>query len=123
MVKIILLWLITLVACSALEEWLSPKLEVRVRPMILLKRGDVRVEVHVSPDERNRLLVLSWSGEPNGQAGSTMRQLEGEDAAVIHEFWLKDVVPANYEIVAATFDRDGKKIATAFGRVTTPEER
>src|SRR5258708_5710835 len=83
------------------------RLTLVVRPLILLSRGDVRVEARVPRDTDNRLLAITWSSDV-GTAGETIRQLDGEDAAVLHTLWLPNTPPAHYLFLATLIDRHGK---------------
>jgi hypothetical protein len=117
-----LLVLLILILCAAIEAWAESPILLKVSPQVLLNRSDVRIEVRVRRDQRNRLLIVSWDSE-SGSGGATRRQLDGEDAAVLYEIIARDLVPANYEIRATTYDEYGKQVATALGRIVSPEEK
>jgi hypothetical protein len=117
----VLLILAVIIACAALEAWAEDAILVKVNPMVILQRSDVRIEVRVKPDKRNRWLVVQWDSAEGG-GGASRRQLEGEDSEVVFVFWAKELVPANYAVTATTYDVSGKQVATGFGRITSPEQ-
>jgi hypothetical protein len=91
-----------------------------VRPQLMLQRGDIRIEARVPRSAENRLLSIAWSSD-TGSEGSTLRQLEGEDAAVLHTLWLPGQPPANYLFVATVFNTLGKPRGRAEARIVVPD--
>lgn len=97
-----------------------PVVALQVRPQIMLQRGDIRIEARVPRDGENRLLSIAWSSDV-GSEGATLRQLEGNDALVLHTLWLPSQPAANYVFVATVFNRGGKPRGRAEARVLVPE--
>lgn len=98
----------------------KPRVLLLVRPQILLRRGDVRIEARVSRHADNRRLAIAWTSDV-GTAGSTQRPLEGEDAQVLHTLNLPGQPPANYRFVAVVIDRTGKVCARAEAEIHVPD--
>jgi len=99
-----------------------PIVSILVRPQIMLQRGDIRVEVRVPRHRDNRRLLIAWTSDV-GTEGSTIRPLEGEDAAVLHVLALPSQPAANYTFVAAVFNSLGKLRGRADGRIVVPDDR
>lgn len=99
----------------------SPVVSLRVRPQVMLQRGDVRVEVRVPRHADNRLLSIAWSSD-YGTAGTTLRQLDGDDAAVLHTLNLPSQPPANYVFVAAVFGPAGALRGRDDARIVVPDD-
>jgi hypothetical protein len=103
------------------SEAIPPAVSLQVRPLVMLQRGDIRVEVRVPRHGENRLLSIAWSSDI-GTAGSTLRPLEGEDAQVLHTLALPSQPAANYLFVAAVFNDAGKLRGRAEAKVVVPED-
>lgn len=94
---------------------------IKVVPVIMVaRRSDVRVEVRVPHDEANRLLSITWTSD-SGSVGSSWRQLEGEDAPVLHTLTLPSQPLGRYTFIASLFDRAGKLRARDEARIITPD--
>lgn len=100
----------------------DPAVQILVRPLVMLMRGDIRVEVRVPRHAENRILAISWTSD-TGSLGSTMRGLDGEDAPVLHTLNLPGQPAANYVFLASVFDTHGKPRGRAEAHIHTPEER
>lgn len=98
-----------------------PVVTLQVRPHLMLQRGDMRVEVRVPRHADNRLLSIAWSSD-TGSEGSTLRPLEGDDAAVLHTLDLRSQPLGSYLFVATVFNRAGKPRGRAEARVLAPED-
>lgn len=121
MLKAALVLMLIIAAANALDAVLfDEKFRITVRPQIMISRSDMRIEVVVPPNERNRMLSISWDSD-RGTAGSTLRTIDGENGPVIHELEIRSAPPANYVFVAVLFDAHGKRIATTTARVSGPE--
>jgi hypothetical protein len=112
---------LVLCAVLALNAASMKAVDVKVRPQIMIGRGDVRAEVRVERNAANRLLVLAWSSD-RGIEGQSRWPLEGEDAAVLYVRELPSVPPAHYIFVASVFDAQGKLRAHADARIVTPDD-
>lgn len=93
-----------------------PAVALQVRPLFLLQRGDVRVEVRVPRHAANRRLAIAWISDV-GTVGSTQRVLDADDAAVLHTLDLPGTPPANYFFTATVFGSDGKPRGRADARI------
>lgn len=78
-----------------------------VVPRFMLARSDIHVTARIPHDSENRRLAIAWSSD-KGSVGETQRQLDGEDAPLIEDVWLRSQPPANYAFVATVFGRTGK---------------
>lgn len=85
----------------------TPALTLRVRPLFLLQRGDIRVEVRVPRHADNRLLAVAWQSDAN-DSSATQRQLDGDAAPALHTIEYPSKPPANYYFTAAVFGSNGK---------------
>ncbi len=112
------LWLLVLAALLAAAA--APPVALQVRPRILAARGDVRVEARVERHADNRILSIAWVSD-RGTAGSTQRQLEGADGAVLHTLDLPAQPPGNYFFTATVVGKDGKSRGRADARIVAPE--
>lgn len=92
-----------------------PVVVLQVRPIVLIGRGDIRVEARVPRHADNRLLAIAWVSD-HGSAGSTQRLLEGADAPVLHTLALPSQPPANYFFTATVFGGDGSSAVTTWIR-------
>lgn len=100
----------------------TPVVTLLVRPQVMLQRGDIRVEVRVPPHADNRALAIAWSSD-HGTEGSTLRPLEGEDAATLETLTLRSQPPANYLFVATVFGAGGRARGRADARISAVDDR
>jgi hypothetical protein len=91
-----------------------------VRPLIMLQRGDIRVEMRVSQHADHRWLVLTWDGG-NAGAGSSREQLAGENADVLHTRWLRAQAPSEYLFVSAVYNGRAIVVGRDTAEIHTPE--
>jgi hypothetical protein len=99
----------------------APVVAMLLRPQIMLQRGDIRVEVRVPRHVDNRVLAIAWSSD-HGTEGSTIRPLDGDDAAVLHTLALPSQPAANYVFVATVFGPDGRLRGRTDARIVVPDD-
>jgi len=122
-----LAWLIVLIAFALgflLGRTVSaaePCVTLQVRPRFLLSRGDVRVEAHVRRHGDHRAASVSWTSADGGE-GRHVWQLDGEDAAVLEGFWIRDMVPTHYLFLAAVYGAGGKVLGRDQAEIITAGE-
>lgn len=103
------------------SDAIEKPITVTVRPQIMLRRGDIRVEVRIPQDVDNRLLVIAWDSV-GGSVGETRRQLDGEDAPVLHVLELRDQPAARYVFVTAIYGQRGELRGRATADIHVPDE-
>ena len=74
--------------------------------------GDLMVRMRVEPDARSRELTIEWVGE-DLSGGSHAITLNGDKAAVTHQFAIKRLGPGQHEVTAILRLSDGKEIRRA----------
>jgi hypothetical protein len=89
-------------------------LEIDVYPRITSAQGDAWVRLRIEPDPRSRSVDLEWFSADGG-GGAHLITLEGERAAVRHQFPIKRLATGEYEITAVLTRTDG----TTVRRTTT----
>jgi hypothetical protein len=92
-----------------------------VRPLVMIQRGDIRIEARVPRHSANRLLAIAWTSDV-GTLGSTIRQLDGEDAEVLHTLNLPSQPPSNYTFTATVVGADGKPRGRTEARIHVPDD-
>lgn len=91
-----------------------------VRPLIMQTRSNIHIEARVPPHAENSLLTIAWTSD-SGSTGETTRQLEGEDAPLLHTRDLPSQPPANYVFLATVFNRVGKIRGQAQAAILMPD--
>lgn len=99
----------------------TPAVDIRVRPQVMLQRGDIRVEVRVARATDNRVLAITWDSL-GGSAGSTQRPLDGDNAEVLHTLDLRSQPAAHYRFVATVYTRLGKVAGSAQADILVPDD-
>jgi hypothetical protein len=89
-------------------------LEIDVYPRITSAQGDAWVRVRIEPDARSRSVDLEWFSADGG-GGAHLITLEGERAAVRHQFPIKRLAAGKYDVTAVLTRNDG----TTVRRTTT----
>ncbi len=84
-------------------------LEVDVYPRITHAQSDAWIRVRVEPDPRSRTVDLEWFSADGG-GGAHMITLEGDRAAVRHQFPIKRLAAGEYEIAAVLTRNDGTRV-------------
>jgi hypothetical protein len=100
------------VAASAAPS--GDPLELDVYPRITTAHGDAWVRLRIEPDPRSRSVDLEWFSAEGG-GGAHLITLEGERAAVRHQFPIKRLAAGEYEVTAVLTRNDG----TTVRRTTT----
>jgi hypothetical protein len=95
---------------------------IKVRPTIMLTRGDVDVQVRVQRHDHHRGLSVVWDSE-DGYSGSRWFDLEGAQDRVLFQWWNKSQPPAHYIYAARVFDAQGRELDQARIEIQTLEER
>ena len=96
-------------------------LEIDVYPRITSANSDAWVRVRVEPDPRSRSVDLEWFSA-DGDGGAHLITLEGERAAVRHQFPIKRLAAGEYEVTAVLTRNDGTTVKrTATVLVVGPE--
>jgi hypothetical protein len=99
-----------MVAAAAAPRTPRPDaLEVDVYPRITYAQSDAWVRLRVEPDARSRSVDLEWFSAEGG-GGAHMITLEGERAAIRHQFPIKRLAAGEYEITAVLTRNDGTRV-------------
>jgi hypothetical protein len=96
-------------------------LEIDVYPRIASAHSDAWVRLRIEPDPRSRSVDLEWFSADGG-GGAHLITLEGERAAVRHQFPIKRLAAGEYEVTAILTRNDGTTVTrTATVLVVGPE--
>ena len=96
-------------------------LEIDVYPRIASANSDAWVRLRIEPDPRSRSVDLEWFSADGG-GGAHLITLEGERAAVRHQFPIKRLAAGEYEVTAVLTRNDGTTVRrTATVVVVGPE--
>ena len=96
-------------------------LQLDVYPRITSVSGDAWVRLRIEPDARSRRVDLEWFSAEGG-GGAHLITLEGERAAVRHQFPIKRLEAGEYEVTAVLTRNDGTTVRrTATVLVVGPE--
>ena len=99
---------------AARQRGQADPLEIDVYPRIAHAQSDAWIKVRVEPDPRSRSVDLEWFSAEGG-GGAHMITLEGDRAAIRHQFPIKRLAPGEYEVTAVLTRNDGTRVR----RVTT----
>jgi hypothetical protein len=103
------------------RERRTEPLEIDVYPRIASEHSDAWVRLRIEPDARSRTVDLEWFSADGG-GGAHLITLEGERAAVRHQFPIKRLVAGEYEVTAVLTRNDGTTVKrTATVLVVGPE--
>ncbi len=91
---------------------------LQVRPTVMLQRADIQVEARIVRHADHRMYVVAWTSDI-GSEGSTQRQLEGADAAVLQTLSLRDQPAGHYLFTAAVFGPRGQLLARDQAEIRT----
>ena len=83
-------------------------LAIDVYPRIV-SNGYVSIRLRVEPNTLSRNMEVSW-WSTDGLGGSRMLELDGDRAAIRHEFPIKRIDPGEYEVTAVLTRSDGTKV-------------
>lgn len=93
----------TLLLCSALtccalatSSAAGNAISIDIRPRACVSPCNVRLIVHVEPNEANRRITIQTESDLFGR--STSRMLDGERSAAIHEMLLTNLEPGVYDV-------------------------
>jgi hypothetical protein len=96
-------------------------LEIDIYPRITSEHGDAWVRLRIEPDARSRSIDLEWFSADGG-GGAHLITLEGERAAVRHQFPIRRLTAGEYEVTAVLTRNDGTTVKrTATVLVVGPE--
>ena len=96
-------------------------LELDVYPRITSAQSDAMVRLRIEPDTRSRSVDLEWFSVEGG-GGAHLITLEGERAAVRHQFPIRRLAAGEYEVTALLRRNDGTTVRrTATVLVVGPE--
>jgi hypothetical protein len=84
-------------------------LEIDVYPRITSAQSDAWVRLRIEPDARSRSVDLEWFSADGG-GGAHLITLEGERAAVRHQFPIKRLAAGEYEVTAVLTRNDGTTV-------------
>ena len=96
-------------------------LQLDVYPRITSAQGDAWVRLRIEPDARSRSVDLEWFSAEGG-GGAHLITLEGERAAIRHQFPIRQLAAGEYEVTAVLTRNDGTTVRrTATVLVVGPE--
>jgi hypothetical protein len=84
-------------------------LSVDVYPHVVGNDGNAWVRLRIEPDPRAVSVDLEW-WSLDGVGGAHLINLEGDLAAVRHQYGLKNLDPGEYEIIAVLTRSDGTHV-------------
>jgi hypothetical protein len=84
-------------------------LEIDVYPRIAFAQSDAWIKVRIEPDARSRSIDLEWFS-PDGGGGAHLITLDGERAAIRHQFPIKRLAAGEYEVTAVLTRNDGTRV-------------
>lgn len=84
-------------------------LQIDVYPRITSAQSDAWVRLRIEPDTRSRSVELEWFS-PEGGGGAHLITLEGERAAIRHQFPIKRLAAGEYEVTAVLTRNDGTRV-------------
>ena len=84
-------------------------LTLDVYPRIMFAQSDLSVQLRVEPDTRSRSVELEW-WSVDGGGGAHLITLEGEHAAIRHQYSIKRLDAGEYEIAAILRRNDGTRV-------------
>ena len=87
-------------------------LDLDVYPRTLFAQGDATVQLRVEPDARSRSLELEWWSDEGG-GGAHLITLEGDRAAMRHQYWIRHLEPGEYQVTAVLKRNDGTAVRRA----------
>lgn len=103
------------------SDAIEQPIAIKVRPQIMLSRGDIRIEVRIPADVDNRRAVISWESV-GGTVGETQWPIEGEDGPVLHVLELRAQPAAHYVFIAAVFGQRAELRGRATAEILIPDE-
>ena len=96
-------------------------LEIDVYPRVTYAQADAWIRLRIEPDARSRTVELDWFS-PDGGGGAHLITLEGDRAAIRHQFPIKRLAAGEYEVTAVLTRNDGTRVRrTTRMRVVGPE--
>ena len=96
-------------------------LEIDVYPRVTYAQADAWIRLRIEPDARSRTVELDWFS-PDGGGGAHLITLEGDRAAIRHQFPIKRLAAGEYEVTAVLTRNDGTSVRrTTSMRVVGPE--
>ncbi len=100
-------------AAAAVPRTARPEpLEIDVYPRIAYAQSDAWIRLRIEPDVRSRSVDLEWFSADGG-GGAHLITLEGERAAIRHQFPIKRLSAGQYEITAVLTRNDGTRVRRA----------
>ena len=81
---------------------------IQVYPRIV-NNGYMSVRLRVEPNALSRTMEVSW-WSTDGLGGSRTLELDGDRAAIRHEFPVKRIDPGEYKVSAVVIRADGTRI-------------
>jgi hypothetical protein len=84
-------------------------LMVDVYPRIVSNEGNAWVRLRVEPDPRSVSVDVEW-WSLDGIGGAHQINLEGDRAAIRHQYGLKRLDPGEYEVTAVLTRSDGTRV-------------
>jgi hypothetical protein len=115
----ILVFFVLIVACAWLEERFAQakqKVVVRITPMVLLQRGDVKVLARWEPASDARYIGLDFTSNVGG--GNSTRPIDVEQRSM--EWTLRDMAPVDTGFVVTLYGERNKVLATTTARLAGP---
>jgi hypothetical protein len=97
------------VAPGAREQEKGDPLQLDVYPRFTTAQSDAWIRLRVEPDARSRSIELEWFSAEGG-GGAHLINLEGERAAVRHQFPIKRLSAGEYEVTAVLTRNDGTRV-------------
>lgn len=81
---------------------LEPCVTLRVRPLVMLQRGDIEIDALIPPHPDHKAYVLMWNSDV-GVGGRQVRQLDST-SLLLQMQRLRDMPPAHYRFAATIYD-------------------
>ena len=84
-------------------------LSIDVYPRIVSNEGDAWVRLRIEPDARSVGVDVQW-WSLDGVGGAHLINLEGDRAAVRHQYGIKHLEPGEYQVTAILMRSDGSRV-------------
>ena len=84
-------------------------LSIDVYPRIVSNEGSAWVRLRIEPDARSVGVDVQW-WSLDGVGGAHLINLEGDRAAVRHQYGIKNLDPGEYQVTAILMRSDGSRV-------------
>lgn len=97
-------------------------IRLKVRPQLMLQRGDINIQTRIQPHADHRAFAIAWNSDNGSEGSSGPTPLEGEHARSLFDLWLHDQPAGNYTFIARVFDSTGHALGSDRQQIHQPDE-